>query len=299
MKRSRTFLLTALVVAVAMLGAGVAIAAGTTAPPPRTAFVANAYVPADALAAGPAAGRLGAPIFTTPQGSLSDSAKAGLTAYNPDLVIVLGGTVAIADSVVTAISSATGLAVADIADTPSSGIVRVAGLERTETAQKIADLFSAYDPAFLPADGKAYDADLLDGMDSTDFLGITDTAVDANALEGSTKAQVIAQARDNVRWVAVDADATGATILRQSGGVSNAVRQNQGDFTVDFDIDIDQCNWQATYTDNAAGSASAYYVTVERPLGYITDGLLVRVHNSSGADVDPPDSDGFNLLVTC
>jgi hypothetical protein len=172
MTRHRVLTLTATLTVAAVIGAGAAIAAGTTAPPPKTAFVANAYVPADALAAGPAAGRLGAPIFTTPQGSLSDAARAGLVDYGPDLVVVLGGTVAIANDVVTEISSATGLAVADIADTPATGIVRVAGQERTETAQKVADLFSAYDPMFLPADGKAHDADLLDGKDSTAFATI-------------------------------------------------------------------------------------------------------------------------------
>jgi hypothetical protein len=85
-------------------------------------------------------------------------------------VVVPGGTVAIADAVVAEISGATGLAVAVIATTPSKGIVRVAGADRTQTAERIADLFTAYHPAFLPADGKAHDADLLDGHDSTDFV---------------------------------------------------------------------------------------------------------------------------------
>jgi len=205
MLRSRTFAWTAMIAAATMLGAGIAVAAGTSAPPPRAAFVANAYVAADALAAGPAAGRLGAPIFTTAQESLSDSAKVGLTAYAPELVIVVGGTAAIADSVLTEISTATGLAIQPAGDAASSGIIRVFGTERTETAQKIAELFSAYDPAFLPADGKAYDADLLDGKDSSDFQPAGDYALaDQSCITGQIVTGIAADGTPTCATDAVD-----------------------------------------------------------------------------------------------
>ena len=82
-------LLTGLVALTLIGTATVAIAAGD--PPPRIAFVARSDNPADALAAGPIAGQLGAPLFTTPPTSLAPEAQAGLGAYGPDLVIITGG----------------------------------------------------------------------------------------------------------------------------------------------------------------------------------------------------------------
>lgn len=156
---------------------------GTIKPPPRVAFLANGINPADALAAGPIAGRFGAPLFTTPPDSLSPAAAQGIKDYAPDLIIALGGPVALTNDVLIELRDATELALLpDNDDTPTDGIVRVFGESRYDTAAAVAGLLGAYSPAFLPVDATALgaveaataetaeDADLLDGIDSDDYL---------------------------------------------------------------------------------------------------------------------------------
>lgn len=160
------------------VGLGVAALAagtGTVDPPPRIAFVARGDVAADALAVGPVAGRLGAPVFTTATTELVEAARQGLVAHDPELVIVAGGTVAITEDVRTQIAQALGLPLGDVR--------RVDGLDRYDTARQVAALIEEFNPAFLPVDATAADADLLDGLDSTAFLRTTDD-VDADLLDG-------------------------------------------------------------------------------------------------------------------
>jgi hypothetical protein len=170
MRRTRTFIATALVLVLTALGITAAIAAGTgtVTPPPRTAFVARGDDPADALAIGPIAGRAGAPVFTTVPDVLVPEAQAALVAYAPDLVIIAGGTAAISNGVEAAIEAATGL--------PAGDVIRAAGANRFDTAAKAADLIAAYNPAFLPVEATATDSDLLDGLDSTAFVTTSDVA---------------------------------------------------------------------------------------------------------------------------
>jgi hypothetical protein len=151
----------ALLVAV-LLGAIAASAAGTgtVEPPPRTAFVARADNPADALAAGPIAGRLGAPLFTTPSNVLDAQAREGLVAYAPALIILTGGTAALSADVEAQVSAAV----------PGATVRRVFGAGRTETARRLAELIGEYNPAFLPVDATALDSDHLDGYDATAFM---------------------------------------------------------------------------------------------------------------------------------
>ncbi len=177
---------------------------------PRIAFVANGRNPADALAVGPTAGMLGAPVFTTNVDALPPATAQGLKDYDPDLVIVLGGTAAITDAVVAAISQATGLSITP-AENPSDGITRVGREDRFGTAAAIADLLAAYDPAFalasqacavgkvvtgIASDGRPTcatdridggDAETLDGLDSTDLQAITvvDITGDSMPIDGT------------------------------------------------------------------------------------------------------------------
>lgn len=166
------------------LVAGYAAGTGTVEPPPRIAFLANGRVPADALAAGPIAGRLGAPLYTTEADALVTEAVAGLVAYDPAIVIVLGGPVAIADDVLEELSDATGLPLLSAGDvgTGTEGIVRVAGDTRFGTAQAVNELIQTFNPAFLPVDATAVDADQVDGLEADAFapadLGLVSTVME-------------------------------------------------------------------------------------------------------------------------
>src|SRR5690606_37218490 len=144
--------------------------------------------------AGPIAGQLGAPIYTTAPGSLIESTGTALDAYDPDLVIVMGGPAAISDDVLAQVADVTGPSVEAAAPPPTSGHGRAAGQDRFETAAAAAALLGSYAPAFLPTDMKAADSEKLDGKDSTDFLpadgkaetaGHADTADDADTLDGT------------------------------------------------------------------------------------------------------------------
>lgn len=147
------------------LVAGWAAGTGTVDPPPRIAFVARSDVAADALAVGPIAGRLGAPLFTTRATELVAEAQAGLGAYGPELVIIAGGVGAISLDVERTIETALNL--------PDDKVVRAAGDNRHATAAAIAALINEYDPAFLPVDAtalEALDAGTLDGMGPDAFV---------------------------------------------------------------------------------------------------------------------------------
>ena len=171
--RSRLTVTAAAAVAVLLSSMIVAYAAGgtgTVAPPPRVALVAHGVNPADALAAGPIASQIGAPIFTTSPNGLSDGAEDGLVAYAPEIVIVVGGAGALPDAILDEIRDATGLVGDDVR--------RVFGDDRYKTAQALSTMLAdeGFTTAFLPVDATAMgaldadDSDMLDGLDSTDFV---------------------------------------------------------------------------------------------------------------------------------
>ena len=168
-----------------LLGIIGAVAAGTVTPPPKIAFVTtNANVAPDALTVGPMAGRLGAPLFITNKEALGDATKDALIAYGADLIVVAGGPGTVTDAVLAQIAAATGKTIAPENTAPTSGIVRVYGSGRDETAVALSSLIASYNPKFLPTDATAADSDLLDGKDSTAFLGATAKAADADKLDG-------------------------------------------------------------------------------------------------------------------
>ncbi len=173
--RGPTPLLATAAVSLITLGAISAVGAmAATDPPPRIAIVARGDGSnfADALAIGSIAGQLAAPVFTTPSTLLSEAAADGLAAYDPDLVIIVGGTAALSEDVRLGILDATALT--------ADSVHRVAGANRYETAARIATLVEdlGLSVAFLPIDGEAMravsadtadDADRLDGLDSSAF----------------------------------------------------------------------------------------------------------------------------------
>lgn len=127
-------------------------APGAAAPPMNIAFVANGVSMVDALSVGAAAGRLDASVLTTRQDRLVSSATTALEDLDPQLVFVVGGDIALADTVIEEIATATGLTEVPLEPTPTSGIVRVAGSDRYATSAAVAGLANAYDPAFAMAD---------------------------------------------------------------------------------------------------------------------------------------------------
>ena len=69
----------------------------------KIVFVARDDVPFDAAIAASVAGKVGMPLLLTPPTSLSNTTSSALQSLAPDLVVVVGGPLAISDTVVTAI----------------------------------------------------------------------------------------------------------------------------------------------------------------------------------------------------
>jgi hypothetical protein len=158
------------VVAVAGALLGVAPAAGEPAEGmlPRVVFVARSDNPADALAVGPVAGVLGAPLMVTPADRLDGSAAAAIEAFAPDVVVVAGGTLAVSAAVEDAIK---GLGFATR---------RVAGANRHETAALLAALLAEYGTGRPVLTGvavtdemiPALNAQYLQGLAPEDLMGV-------------------------------------------------------------------------------------------------------------------------------
>lgn len=156
--RGRARAALAAVLSLVLLGSAMAAYAVTTSTttagieaPPRTAFLARSDIPVDALAAGPIAGRAGGPVLVTSPSALSGQARQGLIDYDPDLVILAGGTGALSAAVEAQVATAV----------PGATVRRVAGADRTQTARRFAELIGEYNPAWLPIDSTALLPDVV------------------------------------------------------------------------------------------------------------------------------------------
>jgi putative cell wall-binding protein len=93
----------------------------------------------DALAAGPLAGRIGAPVLLTDPGALPELVRGELVRLAPSTVILLGGPGAISSNVQAQANAATGVT-----------SIRIAGADRYETAALLAAFgFAAADTVYL------------------------------------------------------------------------------------------------------------------------------------------------------
>lgn len=119
--------------------------------PPKTAVLARSDNPVDALAAGAVAGQIGGIVLLTLPTRLIEDAQEGLEAFDPDLVVLAGGEVALSDQV--------------RADVEALGydVRRVSGANRFETAAELGALFSELGSAYLGLDEAAADSDQLEG----------------------------------------------------------------------------------------------------------------------------------------
>lgn len=97
----------------------------------RTAILVNGYGFADALAAGPMSYSQGWPILLTPQDTLDTDAAAAIDSLDIQHVIIVGGTAAVSDDIATVLEAL------DLT------VQRIAGEDRTITAQAVANFLVA------------------------------------------------------------------------------------------------------------------------------------------------------------
>jgi len=111
---------------------------------PRTVFLAEGETGADALAVGALAARQGSPILLTETSELPEATSDALSALAPEHIIVLGGTSAVAATVVSAATAAAGA---------GTTAIRIAGADRYGTSVEIAEqLFNLY-PSYATMPG--------------------------------------------------------------------------------------------------------------------------------------------------
>jgi hypothetical protein len=147
-----------------MLVPGAPRLAVATEPGPEVVYVARGDSFPDALAGSVLAASHNAPlVFVTPDG-VPPATRAELERLQPDRIVVFGGSAAVSE-----------VAAQQLAALTTTGTVeRLSGADRFATATAIAEV--------LP--DKVRNADLLDGLDSTDFLRVDQTAADALLLDG-------------------------------------------------------------------------------------------------------------------
>lgn len=110
---------------------------------PETVFIATGANYADALAAGPAAAKLGAPILLTRPDVLPRESSSALESLRPKRVVVIGGAPAVGSVVEETVRGIL----------PSATVERVAGSNRHQTAQQIAKRFFSDSTTALVATG--------------------------------------------------------------------------------------------------------------------------------------------------
>lgn len=128
----RVMVLAAVAVLAATLGA-VAAPLGPPAPDPlpRIAFVARDDIPFDALGVGPVAGALGGIVAITNSAELSTPAIRTLQDFDPEVVYLAGGPLALSDDVAE-----------EVADVCACTPRRLDGADRRETARLIAGILA-------------------------------------------------------------------------------------------------------------------------------------------------------------
>lgn len=118
-----------------------------------TVFLASGVGFADALSGGAAAASREAPLLLTPTGNLASVTREELKRLKPGRVIVLGGTVAVSNAVVSSVKKAL----------PSASVARVAGENRYATSALIArEMWPGGSTSAFFATGAAF-ADALSG----------------------------------------------------------------------------------------------------------------------------------------
>jgi putative cell wall-binding protein len=120
----------------------VAVSRSAFAPGVSAAFVATGAAFPDALAAGPAAIKVGGPVLLTQPGSLPAATRNELVRLAPSTVYLIGGTSAVSESVRLAIAQATG-----------KPVVRLAGADRYSTAVAVSKAFFALPASVYLATG--------------------------------------------------------------------------------------------------------------------------------------------------
>jgi glucose/arabinose dehydrogenase/putative cell wall-binding protein len=156
-----------------------AVSAATTAPGVPVAFVATGTNFADALAGGPAAAHEGGPLLLVTPTSIPGSTASELSRLNPGRIVVLGGSGAVSNAVMTQLDAYT-----------SGTVTRLSGADRYATAAAIsAATFSPGVAAAYVATGATF-ADGLAGAPAAAHSDGPLLLTQAGSLPASTRSEL-------------------------------------------------------------------------------------------------------------
>ena len=179
------------------------------------AFLAVASDFPDALAAGPAAANRRGPVLLTAKDALPQATADELRRLSPELVVLVGGALAIPDAIAAAVEAATG-----------AEVIRLSGFNRFDTAAAIARFFaSSADKAYV-ATGSSF-PDALAGGAAAAHLGAPILLTERDNLPEATAAVL----RDlGVREIVVlgGESAVSAAVLDQLRALAPTVRRISG-----------------------------------------------------------------------
>ena len=209
---------------------GAAVSAASFAPGVPVVFVATGFDFPDALAAGPAAARLGGPVLLVGGTSLSAAVAAELTRLQPASIVVLGGPSVVGDDVLAALA----------AYAPTVG--RIAGATRYETAAAAsAASFAPGVPIALVATGLNF-PDALVGAAAGARLGGPVLLVPGDGVPEAVAAELARLQPARIRVLGGPSVVSDATL--------EALRA--------FSADVDRLSGTSRYATGAAVSAALY-----------------------------------------
>ncbi|MBF4573359.1 cell wall-binding repeat-containing protein [Herbiconiux sp. VKM Ac-1786] len=148
-----------------------AASAGVFSPGVAVAYIASGETFADALSAGPAAGAQGGPVLLVTKNAVPTVIAAELARLKPAKIVVLGGTAAIAESVVTSLKA-------------TAPTTRIAGADRFAVSAAVSKaVFAPNAPVVYVASGANYPDALSGGaaagLKKAPLLLVTPTSVPA------------------------------------------------------------------------------------------------------------------------
>jgi len=213
-----------------------ALSAATFAPNVPVAYVSTGRGFADALAAGPAAAKLGGPVLLTETSSLPAATVAELKRLRPARIIVAGGPSVVSNSVVSALRAYAG------------SVTRQSGTDRYATAAAIsAATFGSKVPVVYIATGRNF-PDALAGGPAAGMLRGPVLLVEPNGIPSATAKELKRLAPGRI-VVAGGSSVIGSAVLSGLKAYSGSVVRQSGTDRYATSVAISVANHRAGSTE--------------------------------------------------
>jgi putative cell wall-binding protein len=227
----------------------------------QTVYIATSREYADALSAGPGAVRETAPILLTQVHELDANTAVELQRLRPARIVVVGGWAAVDDAVFE-----------QLRPYASSEVVRVAGVDRFETAAKLsAEKYPNGAPIVYVATGRSYPDALAAGLGASNQEAPV-LLTEPNGLPASTVTELQRLGADHI------------IIVGGTGAVSRAVEQQLAQYagTVERISGTDRYGTTAAVNNRAVSGTDTIFVVTGKTFGDALTGIPIAALTGSG-----------------